>query len=116
LGPFLQHVLSLNAGEDQPPDPTLERCADCLAQWYRGTDDERLLEAGARRFAMALGKLMQVALLRRQAEWELKNLHDGATGAVALRFYRRVLPSLTPPESCLEESRAIALQQPLKYK
>ena len=114
LGPFLQQVLSLNAAAGEPPDPPLERCVDQLARCYRRAADDGLLEAGARRFAMALGKLMQVALLRRQGEWELKNLHDGTTAAVARRFYRRVLPSLTMPELYLEESRAIALQQPLK--
>jgi alkylation response protein AidB-like acyl-CoA dehydrogenase len=111
---FLHHVNSLNAGEDEAPDLPLERCADQLAQWYRRAEDKGTLEAGGRWFAMALGRLMQAALLRRQAEWELKNLHDGATAAVARRFYRRVLPSLNPPEICLEESQAIALQQPLE--
>jgi alkylation response protein AidB-like acyl-CoA dehydrogenase len=111
---FLHHVNSLNAGEGEAPDLPLERCADQLARWYRRGEDEGTLEAGARWFAMALGRLMQVALLRRQAEWESKNLHDGATAAIARRFYRRVLPSLNPPEICLEESRAIALQQPFR--
>jgi hypothetical protein len=113
LGPFLEHVLSLNAGDGEPLHPPLERCVDQLAQWYLRAERNGFLEAGARQFAMALGRLMQVGLLRRQAEWEFENLHDVATAAMARRFYRRVLPLLNPAEICLEESRAIALQQPI---
>ena len=43
-------------------------------------------EAGARRFAMTLGRAVQLALLARQAQWSLEHEQDGRALAAARRF------------------------------
>lgn len=44
------------------------------------------IEAGARRFAMTLGRALQLALLVEHAQWSLDHEHDGRTRAAARRF------------------------------
>jgi acyl-CoA dehydrogenase len=44
------------------------------------------LEAGARRFAMTLGRIMELALLARHAQWSLEHERDERTLAAARRF------------------------------
>ncbi len=43
-------------------------------------------EAGARRFAMTVGRALQLALLARHAQWSLDAEQDGAARAAARRF------------------------------
>jgi hypothetical protein len=50
--------------------------------------DLRALEAGARRFALTLGRSLELALLVRQAAWSLKNERDARPLAAAKRFVR----------------------------
>jgi len=45
-----------------------------------------MLEAGARRFAMTLGRATELALLARHAQWSLEHERDGRTLAAARRF------------------------------
>lgn len=44
------------------------------------------LEAGARRFGLTLGRVMELALLVRQAQWSQEREHDGKATAAARRF------------------------------
>ncbi len=44
------------------------------------------LEAGARRFAMTLGRSLEVALLSQHAQWCIDNGHGGRAAAAARRF------------------------------
>ncbi len=44
------------------------------------------LEAGARRFALTLGRTMELALLLRHAQWSLDHEHDGRSTTAARRF------------------------------
>ncbi|GAB4267453.1 MAG: hypothetical protein Kow0080_09590 [Candidatus Promineifilaceae bacterium] len=46
------------------------------------------LEAGARRFALTLGRALALALLVEQAQWELANGGNGRARAAAIRFAR----------------------------
>jgi len=48
--------------------------------------DEVLMEAGARRFAMLLGRTTAAALLARQAQWSIDHRSDRRPYAAALRF------------------------------
>ncbi len=50
--------------------------------------DRNALEAGARRFAMTLGRTLSLALLCEHAQWSLDNERDGRARAAALRFVR----------------------------
>ena len=56
--------------------------------WRRQTLslDRSLLEAGARRFALTLGRAMELALLIRQAQWTQDHEHDTRVTASARRF------------------------------
>jgi alkylation response protein AidB-like acyl-CoA dehydrogenase len=61
---------------------TLEEARD----WVEKSSDPTLLEAGARRFAMTLGRTFALALLARQAQWSLDNERDERALAAARRF------------------------------
>lgn len=50
--------------------------------------DRSLLEAGARRFALTLGRAIELALLTRQAQWSQDLEHDTRSTASARRFAR----------------------------
>jgi len=50
--------------------------------------DRSALEAGARRFAMTLGRALSLALLCEHAQWSLEHERDGRARAAALRFAR----------------------------
>jgi len=66
-----------------------------------------LVEAGARRFALTLGRSLALALLARHSQWALDVEHDERPLAAALRFSRHGL-DLTSAED-LASSRALAL-------
>ena len=64
-----------------------EVAVDHALRWLRATAGERtLLEAGARRFGLTLGRALALALLVEAAAWSLANEHDGRARAAALRF------------------------------
>ncbi|HJS23041.1 MAG TPA: hypothetical protein VJ751_01640, partial [Pyrinomonadaceae bacterium] len=44
------------------------------------------LEAGARRFALTLGRTMELALLIKHAQWSQDHEHDSRATAIARRF------------------------------
>jgi hypothetical protein len=76
-------------------DPRLKNCADtALAalkhaeNWWRKTQsqDRSLFEAGARRFALTLGRALELSLLIRQAQWSQDHEHDKRSTASARRF------------------------------
>ncbi|RME40733.1 MAG: acyl-CoA dehydrogenase, partial [Caldilineae bacterium] len=49
---------------------------------------QETIEAGARRFAMTLGRSLALALLIGHAQWSLHHEHDGRAAAAARRFAR----------------------------
>src|SRR5205085_3885573 len=58
------------------------------AIWLAGTREgsQTTLEAGARRFALTLGRATAAALLARHAQWSLDEERDARTSASARRF------------------------------
>ncbi|HMA87985.1 MAG TPA: acyl-CoA dehydrogenase family protein [Burkholderiales bacterium] len=66
----------------------LQAAAEAADGWLKGHAgrDEAALEAGARRFALTLGRVTAAALLARQAQWSLEHRRDPAPRAAALRF------------------------------
>jgi acyl-CoA dehydrogenase len=66
----------------------LQAAAEAANVWLKGHAgrDEAQLEAGARRFALTLGRVTAAALLARQAQWSLEHRNDAAPRAAALRF------------------------------
>jgi alkylation response protein AidB-like acyl-CoA dehydrogenase len=59
---------------------------DHASNWLTQIADQSALEAGARRFAMTLGRTMELALLIRHAQWSHDNEHDGRAIASTRRF------------------------------
>ena len=69
------------------------------------------VEAGARRFALTLGRALEAALLARHAQWSLDHERDARAAAAARRFAAHGLDRLTPMP--LDDARALALDAPL---
>jgi acyl-CoA dehydrogenase len=67
-------------------------------------------EAGGRRFALTLGRSLELALLASQAQWSIDHEHDGRAAAAAVRLMRR--PFELPGED-LAGTRELALDEPL---
>lgn len=76
-------------------DPRLADCAgivvsalDHSASWRREarSGEPKRLEAGARRFAMTLGRTLELALLIKHAQWSQDHEGDGRAIAAARRF------------------------------
>jgi len=62
----------------------LEHSSRWLRQAVNG--DPNMLEAGARRFALTVGRTVELALLVRHAQWSEDNHQDGGATASAQRF------------------------------
>jgi alkylation response protein AidB-like acyl-CoA dehydrogenase len=91
---------------------------DRAGAWVRETmsRDPLSVEAGARRFALTLGRSLELALLVRQAQHDLDAHGDGRTRAAALRFARERFDLLDPvPLDAVprDEARALAMDEPL---
>ena len=60
------------------------------ARWLQNNlDDEKALQAGARRFALTLGRSLELALVAHHAQWSLDNEQDGRSAAAAERLAAR---------------------------
>ncbi|WP_457654559.1 acyl-CoA dehydrogenase family protein [Rhodocaloribacter sp.] len=69
------------------------------------------VEAGARRFALTLGRALEAALLARHAQWSLDHERDARAAAAARRFAAHGIDRLAP--ASLDDARALALDAPL---
>jgi alkylation response protein AidB-like acyl-CoA dehydrogenase len=63
------------------PAQAVRSALDRAEAWWAGAE-----EAGARRFALTLGRALELALLVRQAQWALDCEQDPVPGQVAARF------------------------------
>ncbi len=70
------------------------------------------LEAGARRFALTLGRAVELALLVDQGAWALRERKDGRTAAAARRFARHGV-DLIVEDDAIADARALANDEPL---
>ena len=61
------------------------------AFWLDSTADRRIMEAGARRLALTLGRALELGLLVEHAQWLLDRDHDTSGVAAARRFAVRPL-------------------------
>ncbi len=100
-------------------DPALAEAAGVAAHavhqalhWLQAhAADRPALEAGARRFAMTLGRGLALALLVEQAQWSLDNEHDGRTRAAAVRFSRGRIDLIAGSD--MADDAALANDEPL---
>ncbi len=89
-----------------------EAAVDHAQHWLRATAGDRtLLEAGARRFGLTLGRALALALLVEAAEWSLANEHDGRARAAALRFAATPIDLIADADPRLDA--ALANDEPL---
>ena len=79
------------------------------ARWLESASaqDQPLVEAGARRFALTLGRSLSLALLVRHAQWSLETRGDEHALAAALRFARHGVDLIGTEDLAL--SRLLAL-------
>ena len=78
---FREHVAGLLAGAPEGLSGPAQGALDRAEAWWAGAE-----EAGARRFALTLGRTLGLALLARQARWALEREADAAPLRAALRF------------------------------
>lgn len=83
-----------------------ERVADQAAQWLAQNPEKATLEAGARRFALTLGRVFELVLLLRHAQWSLDHEKSRAALAAARRFATHGVARIMPVDA--QESRLLA--------
>jgi acyl-CoA dehydrogenase len=86
-----------------------ERAAGWVSEKGRGPAE---IEAGARGFALTLGRSLELAALVRHAQWSLDHERDGRARAAAIRFTRHGVDRLDEAAP-LDEGRALADDRPL---
>jgi hypothetical protein len=64
----------------------VERTLEQAGGWLEQAAQAGQAEAGARRFAMTLGRALSLALLARHAQWSLQHEHDARALAAARRY------------------------------
>ena len=109
----------VNAAAGQTTDDALSGAArqaiaavDHAVRWLGETAADRtMLEAGARRFGLTLGRALALALLVEAGEWSLAHEHDGRARAAALRFARTPIDLIVDADPRLDA--ALANDEPL---
>jgi len=76
--------LNDNAEASRTARPALDHAASWLNEAVRA--GQPALEAGARRFSLTLGRIMEFALLIKQAQWSKEHEQDNRAAAAARRF------------------------------
>jgi len=119
LTPFLQTIRASAAAATHPSlsgaARTALQAADHAEAWLtavqrRGGD---ALETGARRFALTLGRTMELALLIDAAQWGIDRRRDGRAAAAAIRFASHGVDCLDAPEDTEAANRALAMDEEL---
>jgi acyl-CoA dehydrogenase len=104
----------------EAPDARLSQAADTARKalahaegWLADTRARGLeeTEAGARRFALTLGRAIELALLVHHATWSARETGDARPLAAARRFARHGVDLLVDQDA-LAESRALASDEP----
>jgi alkylation response protein AidB-like acyl-CoA dehydrogenase len=87
--------------------------ADRAAAWVRERGkDPAVVEAGARGFALTLGRSLALAALVRHAQWSIDHERDGRARAAALRFARHGVDRMGDAGP-LDDARALGDDVPL---
>ena len=87
IGEITRLIATATDASLKDPAETAAKALGRAAQWIAHTTDDRAaLEAGARRFALTLGRTTQLALMLNHAQWCLDNNKGPRAAAVARRF------------------------------
>jgi hypothetical protein len=80
-------------------------------KWLREarSGEPSVLEAGARRFALTLGRTMELALLIRHAQWSQDHETDGRAKATARRFAQSGIDLIV--EHSLDDARTLTVKR-----
>jgi len=87
----------------------VERAVELAEAWLVNAKGD-MLEAGARRFAMTLGRAVELALLARHAQWSLEHEKDALARAAARRFAAHGVSLLAEVDA--SDSRRLVGDQP----
>jgi alkylation response protein AidB-like acyl-CoA dehydrogenase len=87
----------------------VERVMEQAAEWLAvaAGQDEAAAEAGARRFALTVGRALELALLLRHAQWTFEFQQDARAVAAARRFASQGVNLLANPVTMRAEDAAI---------
>lgn len=120
LTPFLEEIRTrANAGSHLAlREPARAACsaAQRAQDWWSSSDRGPVaFEAGARRFALTLGRALSLALLVDQAQWAIDTDGDGRSAEAARRFAAGGVDCLDAPDADPAAGAALALDtaQPL---
>jgi len=104
LGPLLRETGFVLEGLREPAlvalSARIQAALEAAQAWFHGHAgrDEVRLEAGARRFALTLGRCFAAALLARHAQWSLDQENDRRALAAAARFAQNGLNLIGDPD------------------
>ena len=117
LRPFLEGLRTAARQAHQPevraPAEAALRAADRASAWLAETAPKGTaeVEAGARRFAMTLGRAMSLALLTSHASWALENEGDPRPALAARRYAAAGVDLLDSSGLSLEEAASLAMDR-----
>jgi len=114
MQPFVEEV---RARVTASGDPLGKVALDALAHASAWFEEARrrgqpAVEAGARRFALTLGRAMELALLLDHGAWAIREQKDGRTAAAARRFARNGVDLIVDVDD-LAEASSLANDSPL---
>ncbi len=96
LGRFLRAATDVADPSLRSAGESAKQALDAAARWLDDVQTDPIaLEAGARRFAMTLGRATELALLVRHAQWALEG-GDRRPRAAALRFAQTAIDRIVP--------------------
>jgi acyl-CoA dehydrogenase len=119
LQPYLEmlagHAKKAEHHSLEAPARAALAAAGHAAEWLPEAmkEGQPAVEAGARRFALTLGKAMQLALLCEQAQHDIDRMKDGRAAAAARRFAQGGVDLLSAPSAELADARSLAMDEPL---
>ncbi|MCA9774249.1 MAG: acyl-CoA dehydrogenase, partial [Myxococcales bacterium] len=86
-----------------------------IEEWFEAAQsmDLTIVEAGARRFALTLGRTAELALLVDEAQWAIDARRDGRAAAAARRLATHGVDLLVAPGHDEGDARSIAMDEAL---
>lgn len=88
----------------------VEQTVEQAEAWLNAATGDAQREAGARRFALTLGRAMELALLARQAQWSLDHEKDRRSLAAARRFSAHGINLIAAMDG--DDARLLARDEP----
>ena len=111
-----RHLTTVHDGDLEMAVHSARRAVERAGEWLRDAQSRgrSALEAEARRFALTLGRALELALLVEQAQWSLDHQGDGRAAAASHRLAVHGVDRLGEHGSGdLDASRALANDEPL---